>query len=58
MLAGHIGHNDMASVDPGQVGEQRAKRARIDWGSGRKSLRCGVQDDRDGGQLGAPNDRL
>ena len=58
MLSGCIGDNDMASVDPGQIGEQRAERARIDRGGGRKSLRCGVQDDRDGGQLGAPDDRL
>lgn len=58
MLAGRVGDDDMASVDPGLVGEQRAERARIDRGSGRKSLRCSVQDDRDGGQLGAPDDRF
>jgi hypothetical protein len=58
MLACRIGDDDLASVDSGQVGEQRAERARIDRGSGRKSLRCDVQDDRDGGQLGTPDDRL
>ena len=58
MLSGCIGDNDMASVDPGQIGVQRAERARIDRGGGRKSLRCGVQDDRDGGQFGAPDHRL
>ncbi|EZP81815.1 hypothetical protein BV97_02473 [Novosphingobium resinovorum] len=58
MLACRIGDDDMASVDSSQVGEQPAERARIDRGSGREPLRCGVQDDRDGGQLGAPDDRL
>jgi hypothetical protein len=28
MLAGRVGDDDMAAVDPGQVGEQRAQRAR------------------------------
>lgn len=58
MLAGRVGDDDMAPVDSGQVGEQRAERARIDRGGGRKSLRCGVEDDRDGGQLRAPGDWL
>jgi len=58
MFAGRVGDDDMASVDPGQVGEQRAKRARIDRGGGRESLRRGVQNDRDGGQLRVPDDRL
>jgi hypothetical protein len=58
MFAGRIPDDDMASVDPGQVGEQRAERAWIDRGGGLVSLRCGVQNDRDGGQLGAPDDRL
>lgn len=58
MLAGRIGDDDVASVDPRLVGEQRAERARIDRGGGLVSLRRGVQDDRDGGQLRAPDDRL
>jgi hypothetical protein len=58
MLAGRVGDDDVAPVDSGQVGEQRAERARIDRGGGLESLRCGVEDDRDGGQLRAPGDRL
>lgn len=58
MFAGRIPDDDMASVDPGQVGEQRAERAWIDRGGGLVSLRRGVQNDRDGGQLRAPDDRL
>lgn len=30
MLSGRIGDDDMAPLDPGQIGEQRAERARID----------------------------
>lgn len=58
MLAGRIGDDNMASVDPGQVREQRAQRTRIDRGGGLESIRCGVENDRDGGQLRAPDDRL
>ena len=58
MLAGRIGRDDMASVDPGHVGEQRAERARINRGGGLEALRRGVQNDRDGGQLRTPDDRL
>ena len=58
MLAGRVGDDDMAAVDPGQVGEQRAQRARRDRGGGLKSLRRGVENDRDGGQLRVPDDRL
>jgi hypothetical protein len=58
MFAGRIGDNDVASVDPGLVGEQRAERARIDRGDGLVSLRRGVQNDRDGGQFRAPNNRV
>jgi hypothetical protein len=58
MLARCVGDDDMASVDSGLVGEQRTERARIDRGGGLVSLRRGVQNDRDGGQLRAPNDRL
>jgi hypothetical protein len=58
MLAGRIPDDDMASVDPGQVGEQRAERMRIDRCGGLESVRRGVENDRDGGQLRAPDDRL
>ena len=58
MFAGRIPDDDMASVDPGQVGEKRTKRARIDRGGGLEPIRRGVEDDRDGGQLRAPDDRL
>lgn len=58
MFAGRIPDDDMASIDPGMVGEQRAERARIDRGGGLVALRRGVQNDRDGGQLRAPDDRL
>ena len=58
MLASRIGDDNMATVYPSQVNEQRAERARIDRGGGLKSLRCCVEDDRDGGQLRAPDDRL
>ena len=58
MLAGRIGDDDMASVDPGQVGEQCAERARVDRSSGFETFRRGFQNDRDGGQLRAPDDRL
>ncbi len=58
MLARRVGDDDMAAVDPGQVGEQRAQRARIDRGGGLESFRCCVENDRDGGQLRAPDDRL
>lgn len=58
MFASRIPDDDMAPIGPGQVGEQRAERARIDRGGGLVSLRRGVQNDRDGGQLRAPDDRL
>ena len=58
MLAGRVGDDDMAAVDPGQVGEQRAQRARRDRGGGLKSLRRGVENDRDGGQFRTPNNRV
>ena len=58
MLARSVGDDDMASVDAGQVGEQRAERARIDRRGGLESIRRGVENDRDGGQLRAPDDRL
>ena len=58
MLARCVGHDDMASVDPGMVGKQRAERARIGRGRGLKFLRCCVQNDRDGGQVRTPGDRL
>lgn len=58
MFAGRIRHNNMASVDPGQICEQRAERARIDRGCGLESLRRGVENDRDGGQVWAPDDRF
>ncbi len=58
MLAARIGDDNMASIDPGQVSEQRAQRARIDRGGGLESIRRGVQNDRDGGQLRAPDNRF
>src|SRR3546814_4090756 len=58
MLARSVGDDDMASVDSSHVGKQRAQRARIDRDGRLKSLRCCVQNDRDGGQLRAPGDRL
>ena len=58
MLSRCVGYDDMAPVDPGQVRKQRSQRARIDRGRCLESLRCGVQNDRDGGQLRAPGDRL
>ena len=58
MIAGRIPDDDMASVDPGQVGEKRTKRARIDRGGGLEPIRCGVENDRDGSQLRAPGDRV
>ena len=58
MLAGRVGDDDMAAVDPGDVGEQCAQCVRIDRGGGLESLRRGVQNDRDGGQFRAPNDRV
>lgn len=58
MLAGRVRDDDMATFDPGKVGEQRAQRARIDPGGGLESLRCCVENDRDGGQFRSPNDRL
>ena len=58
MLAGRIGDDDMASVDPGQVSEKRAQRAWIDCAGGVESVRRGVENNRDGGQFRAPDDRL
>jgi len=58
MLAGRIGDDNMPSIDPGQVGEQRAECARIDRSGGLESIRRGVENDRDGGQFRAPNDRV
>ncbi|WP_287459688.1 hypothetical protein [Sphingomonas sp.] len=58
MLSARIIDDDVAAFDPGQVREQRAQRTRIDRGGGRKSLRRSVQNNRDGGKLRAPDDRL
>lgn len=58
MLAGRICDDDMASFDAGEISEQRAERVRIDRGSGLESVRRGVEDDRDGGQFGAPDYRV
>jgi hypothetical protein len=58
MLAGRVSDDDMASVDPGQVGEQRAECARINRSGGLESIRRGVENDRDGGPFRAPNDRV
>ena len=58
MLAGRVSDDNMASVDPGQVREQRAERARIDRGGSLEFIRCGVDNDRDGGQLWTPDGRL
>jgi hypothetical protein len=58
MLARCIGDDDMATVDPGEVCKQRTQRTRIDRGGGFKSFRRCVQNDRDGGQLRAPDNRL
>ena len=58
MLAGRIGDNDMASFNSSLVGEQRTEGARINRSGGFESIRCGVENDRDGGQLRAPDDRL
>ncbi|BCI71974.1 hypothetical protein SPKIRA_28040 [Sphingomonas paucimobilis] len=57
MLSGRIGDDDMASVDPSFVGEQLAESSWIDRG-GLEFFRRGVENDRDGGQLRAPDDRL
>lgn len=58
MFACRIGDDDVASVDASQVGEQRAERARIDRSGAPILTRRCVQNDRDGGQLWAPDDRL
>ncbi|WP_158298496.1 MULTISPECIES: hypothetical protein [unclassified Sphingobium] len=58
MLAGRIGDDDMATVNPCQVGEQRAERARINRRSAVESFWCCVEDDRDGGQFRAPAYRV
>ena len=58
MLACRVGDDHMASFDPRHVGEQSAERARINRRGGRKSIRRGVENDRDGGQLRAPDDRV
>lgn len=58
MLAGCIGDDDVASVDARFVGEQCAECARIDRSGSLESFRRGVQNDRDGGQLGTPDDRV
>jgi hypothetical protein len=58
MLTCSIGNHDVTTFDPGLIGEERAERARIDRGGGRISLRRCIQDDRDGGQLRTPDDRL
>lgn len=58
MLAGCVGDNYMATVNPGQVGENCPERARIDRRGGLKSLRCCVENDCDGGQLRTPDNRL
>lgn len=58
MLAGRIGNYDMPAVDTGQIGEQRAERARIDRRSVAETLRRGVEDNGDGGQFRAPGNRL
>ncbi len=58
VLSGRVGDDDMASIDPGKVSEQLAERVRIDRGCGLESVRRGIENDRDGGQLRAPGDRL
>ena len=58
MFARRIGHDDMAAVDSGQVGEQRTKCARIDRGGSAEPIRCGIENDRDGSQLRAPGYRV
>jgi hypothetical protein len=58
MLPGRIGDDDMTSVDASHVGEQRAKRARIDRDGSFESIRCGIENDRDGGQFRAPDYRV
>ena len=52
------GDDDVASVDARFVGEQCAECARIDRSGSLESFRRGVQNDRDGGQLGTPDDRV
>lgn len=58
MLTGGIGDDDMAPVDAGPIGEQRAECARIDRGGRLESIRCGVENDRDSGQFRTPDYRV
>lgn len=58
MLARRVGDDDMAPFNTGQVGEQRAERAWIDRSGGLESIRRGVENDRDGGQFRAPDNRV
>lgn len=58
MLTSGVGDDDVASVDPGQIGKQCAERARINRGRSLKSFRSGAKNDRDCGQFRTPGDRL
>ena len=58
MLAGRICDDDMASFNSGLIGEQSAERAWIDRSGGLEAIRCGVENDRDGGQFRAPDYRV
>lgn len=49
MLTSGIGNDDMASFNSSLIGEQLAECAGINRSGGLESIRCGVENDRDGG---------